>query len=277
MAKSQDYSANTFRFMPGRKQFAEDGRMLFSGIRYSRKAIEDASKGFLAGVAIGPGQHLPKDTDGPGFKLSPGGVIVPAYPNEKLETVKVRDFTPKDDKTGRPKQYVDWATFQKVGDQLFRVVPYMEESVVYGEMWTGDYDESEGAYQLIQADVFAHGSVGFAGGTVVIDASHKKKKGEAQKPESEEEGVRASVAEVVGETRGTLVAGIPLWIARLFRIHYSAVDSEAVLVRQLDKYYLVLVKDQVVEYREVPASKYARQFQNLTIDQKLVPVDVAVA
>jgi hypothetical protein len=285
MAKSQgDHTANTFRFMPGRKEAAQDGRMLFSGIRYSRKAIVDASKGFLAGVAIGPGQHLPKDTEGAGFKLSPGGVIVPAYPNEKLETVTVRDFTPKDDKTGRPKQYVDWATFQKTGHELFpyRVIPFSEERVVYGEMWTGDYEESEGAYQLIQADVFAHGSVAFAGGAgmIVIDASHKKK-AKTQKPGLEEEGVRASAAEVVGETRGTVIAGIPLWIARLFRIHYSVKDSEAVLVRQLDKYYLVLVQmkgdDMEIVPREVPASKYAKHFERLTIDQKLVPVESAAA
>ncbi len=270
MAKSQDYSANTFRFMPGRKQAAEDGRVLFSGIRYSRRAIEDSLKGFLAGVAIGPGQHMPKDTAGPGFKLSRGGVIVPAYPNDKSETIAVRDFTPKGDKTGKPKQYIDWATFQNVGDKLLqaRIVPYNEENVVYGEFWTGDYDESEGAYQLIQADMFAHGSVGFAGGTVVINAA------KTEEPGDEEDGVRASVAEVVGETKGTVVAGIPLWIARLFRIHYSSKDSEAVLVRQLDKYHLVLVQNGEVNAREVPASKYARQFENLTIDQKLIPTAV---
>lgn len=267
MAKSQDSITNTFRFMPGRKEAAEDGRLLFYGIRYSRRAVADANKGFLAGVAIGPGQHMPKDTSGPGFQLSAGGVIVPAYPNEKAETVPVRDFTPPNDKTGRAKQYVDFATFQKYGPGLFRVVPFMEDRVVYGEFWTGDYDESEAAYQLIQADMFAHGSVAFAGGTVVIDApSVAKTSGIIEEPGSEEQGARAAQAELVHERKGKIVAGRPLWIARLFRIQYSDKDSEAVLIRQLNRYYLVMVKDGEVVYPEVPATRYAKHFERLMGD-----------
>jgi hypothetical protein len=263
----EERSSNTFRFMPGRKEAAEDGRTIFSGIRYSRRAVVDAQKGFLAGVAIGPGQHMPKDETGLGFQLSKGGVIVPAYPNEQMETVPVRDFVPPNEKNGRAKQYVDWATFQKYGDGMFRVVPFMEEQVVYGEFWTGDYDESEAAYQLIQADMFAHGSVAFAGGTVVIDAPSAAKTGGVQEPGSEEQSVRASQAELLSERKGKVVAGRPLWIARLFRIHFSEKDSEAILVRQLNRYYLVLVENGAVTPREVPADRYAKHFERLMGDE----------
>lgn len=269
MARNQERTPqNTFRFMPGRKEASEDGKLLFHGIRYSRRAIKDAERGFLAGVAIGPGQHMPKDTEGPGFMLSEGGVIVPAYPNAKLQTVPVREFTPPNDKSGRAKQYVDWATFQKHGDNLFRVVPCEEERVMYGEIWTGDFDESEGAYQLIQADLFAHGSVAFSGGDIVINAKRKKTK----EAGLGEQNVRGTAAELVGERQGTLVAGIPLWIARLWRIHYTAKDSEAILVRQLDTFYLVTVKNGLPRVDEVPTAKFVKHFERLTVDQKLVPV-----
>ena len=278
MAKSQskEQSSNTFRFMPGRKEAADDGRMMFGGIRYSRHAVADAKKGFLAGVAVGPGQHMPKDASGAGFKLSAGGVIVPAQPNEKAETVPVRDYVPPNEKNGRAKQYIDWATFQKIGDKLF-VVPMMEEKVVYGEIWTGDYDESEAAYQLIQADMFSHGSVAFAGGTVVIDAPSMAKTGGVQEPGSEEQGVRAAVAELVSERKGKIVAGRPLWIARLFRIHYSDKDSEAILVRQLNRYYLVLIEDGNVVQREVPAARYEKQFEKLMGDELIAATPSTVA
>ena len=273
MAKAQERTPqNTFRFMPGRKEAAQDGKMLFNGIRYSRKAVEDAEKGFLAGVAIGPGQHMPKEEEGPGFKLSAGGVIVPAYPNEKLETVPVRDFEFKDEnKVKRSKQYIDFATFQKHGMDLFRVVPFMEDKVMYGEVWTGDIDEGEGTYQLIQADMFGHGSVPFVGkDSLVIDASStskskkKKKDGEVSQ---EQEHVRASSAELLGERSGRIVAGIPLWVARLWRIHYSAKDSEAILVRQLGRFYLVLVENEKPVYHQVPESKYKRHFERLMGDE----------
>jgi len=272
MAKTQErVPQNTFRFMPGRREAAQDGRMLFNGIRYSRKASGDAQKGFLAGVAIGPGQHMSKDYDGAGFKLSAGGVIVPAYPNEKMETVPVRDFVPPNDKTGRAKQYIDFATFQKHGMDLFRVVPCMEDKVMYGEVWTGDIDEAEGTYQLIQGDMFSHGSVPFIGkDSLVIDApstskAKKAKKGEDASPE--QDGVRAASAELVGERKGTVVAGIPLWVARLWRIHYSAKDSEAILVRQLDRFFLLVIKDDKPFAQEVPASRYAKHFERLMGDE----------
>lgn len=264
---------NTFRFLPGRTPTEKVDKILFTGIRYSRTALEDPKMGFLAGVAIGPGQHQPKDAEGPGFMLSPGGRIVPAYPDEKLQTVPVRDFKVPGDKTGKAKQYIDFATFKEIGPDLFRVVPCDEDKVAYGEIWTGDIEQTEGVYQLIQANMFAHGSVAYAGGTVVInaaDAKAKKKKPTVTAPGSEEQGARASKAEMMLERQGNMVAGIPLWTARLWRLNYSATDSEMILVRQLDKYYLVGMRNGMPHYQEVPASAYAKQFERLLGDDLMM-------
>jgi hypothetical protein len=293
MAKSQERTPqNTFRFIPCRPEAAQDGKMLFGGTRYSRRASGDAQKGFLAGVAIGPGQHLSTDDPGPGFQLSPGGVIVPAFPNKKLETVPVRDFTPPGDKLGKAKQYIDWATFQKHGADLFRVVPCEEDQVAYLEVWTGDIVGAEATYQLVQADMFLHGSVPFVGkDTLLIDArstakAKKAKQGAEAAPE--QENLRATQAQLICEQRGRMIGGYPMWLAGLWRIAYSTKDSEAALVRQLNRFWIVPVElcDSLdgsgrKVYRpnphEVPASRYEKHFERLMGDKLTAEANKAQA
>jgi hypothetical protein len=257
---------NTFRFMPCRAQAkgAEgEVKILLNGIRYARNAVPNSEKGFVVGAAIGPGQdlNLPKGAkEGPDYRLSAGGIIVPIQPNEKFEGVPIRDFKVPGDKKGRTKQFIDWATFKKEGNNLFRVVPCIEDRVMYVEVWTGNIEQSELAYQLIQANMFDHGSVAYAGGTVVINALSDEK---GQKPDQHESSVRASKAEMLSESSGLVVAGIPLWTARLWRINYSAKDSEALLVQQLGRYFIVLAEGGTLVHHEMPATAYKRKFEQL--------------
>src|SRR3989344_5321003 len=108
MAKAKRGRHNIVRFIAGRKPREVNGRtddrLMLTGGRYSRAAM-DTPRGFIAGVAVGPGIHKGKDEGGIGFQLSEGGIIVPALPNEKLEPVPVRDFEYRDDDgTRRAKQ-----------------------------------------------------------------------------------------------------------------------------------------------------------------------------
>ena len=264
-AKRERGPHNIVRFIPGRKprqvHGKTDDRLMLTGGRYSRAAM-NTPKGFVAGVAVGPGVHRGKDEAGIGFQLSEGGIIVPALPNEKLEPVPVRDFEYRDeDGTRRAKQYIDYATFKAVGTGIFNVVPYEEENVVYFEVWTGDVLEEESTFQLVQADVFRHGSVEFTGGTIVIDAPSKKR--------AKKDGggvsvnIRESSAELVAERVGPTVGGIELWRARLWRVRYSDKDSEAVLVRQLNRFFLLLVENGEPTYKEVPASTFEKRYEVL--------------
>jgi len=61
---------------------------------------------------------------------------------------------------------------------------------------------------------------------------------------------------------------IPFWKARLFRVRYSAKESECILVRQLDRFYVLHVIDGEPGYREVPADKNKERFERLLADSK---------
>ena len=260
-------TANVFRFMPSR--IDADGRMLFSSQRHVKpgkkkgKGVVEGEHSFLAGITVGPAKPSSESTIGNGWVMNAGGVIIPAHPNKDAQTVPVRAFTPKGEK--HPRRYVDWASFQEFGGTII-ALPYFEDNTLYVEVWTGDHMESEGAYQLIQTNMFSHGSVAYAGGSVIVNAVDESQ------GLADESGMRASQAELIGERKGKLVDGVPLWIARLFRIRFSAEDSETLLVRQMGKFYLFYVKDFVPTYIEVDASVYGPRFERLTIDQNLVPV-----
>jgi len=265
MPKGKRDPHNIVRFIPGRRPRLvggrTDDRLMLTGARYSRAAM-DTPKGFVAGIAVGPGIHKGNDDAGIGFQLSEGGIIVPALPNEKLEPVPVRDYPYRDDHgTKRTKQYIDLATFKRAGTGIFNVVPYEEENVVYFEVWTGDVLEEEATFQLVQADVFHHGSVEFSGGDIVIDAPSKKR---AKKDEGGGSvNIRESSAELVAERVGPTVGGIELWRARLWRVRYSDKDSEAVLVRQMNRFFLLSVENGEPTYVEVPADKFEKRYEIL--------------
>ena len=106
----------------------------------------------------------------------------------------------------------------------------------------------EDTYQRLQAGMFSHGSARYVGGTLVVDAASTK---------------RLKATEGGGWTIVT-DGGIPLWTARLWRVRYSRKGSEAVLVRQLNRFYLLIVTDGKPEYREMPSSRFETQFRNLS-------------
>lgn len=264
---------NVVRFMPDRKPRIignkTDDRIMLNGTRYSRTAME-TPLGFQAGVAMGPGDHRPVDEDGkPGFSLSSGGVIIPAMPNAKLETVPVRNYTfehPNGKKETR--QFVDWATFQKSGKEMFQVVACEEDKTMYFEVWTGHTLASEGTFQLLQANHFQHGSVAFAGSSALLinaASTTKARKGklvdEASVPGVREHGA----AELMSEHHGGIVGGIPLWSVRLWRVQYSSQDSEAVLVRQLNRFYLLQVENDKHVFKEVPADKFEKRYERFAM------------
>jgi hypothetical protein len=259
MAKFEKTPQNTFRFMPGAK--SNDGKILRGGLRYSANAIKEADQ-FYAGIGVGPGQHRPDKGGQPGLALNAGGVIIPIHAEKLDQRVKIRPF----EKTTHPKKYVDFATFKEVAPGIIKAMQCEEDNTMYCEVWTGDIMEEEGTFQVIQSGFFKHGSLAFMGGTVVIDASAKKsrsKKKVAATDVDESETIRQSAAEMVGERSGPVIGGIALWNARLWRIRYSAKDSEAVLVRQLDKFYLVMVENDKLIYKDVPADKYAPRFERM--------------
>ncbi|MDB5187693.1 MAG: hypothetical protein JWO50_213 [Candidatus Kaiserbacteria bacterium] len=250
--------------MPGAKP--KDGKILRDGLRYADNAIKDADK-FYAGIGVGPGQHLP-DVDGkPSLDLKAGGVIIPIHATNMDNRVRVRDFN----KVSHPKKYVDFATFKEVAPGIIKAMQCDEERTMYCEAWTGDIMEEDGTFQVIQSGFFRHGSIAFIGGTVVVDASAKKTRSKKVTPTDagDSEAIRESSAEMVSERSGRVVGGVALWNARLWRIRYSTKDSEAILVRQLDKFYLVMVEKDKLVYRDVPAEKYAPRYERLAASQLL--------
>jgi hypothetical protein len=253
---------NTARFMPGRKDAdGNTGQIMFTGMRYSRSAVETPT-GFVAGIGFGPGQHIPKGDNetGPGFVLSPGGVIVPARPNDKLQPIPVRDFQIKGEK--KPRQYIDFATFKQIGNELF-AVPLEEDNTCYWEIWTGDFQLQESTYQLIQAGVFNHGSVAYSGGKVVVDAPSKKR---GKRPQNENAtGSMDSSAELIAESMGEMVGGVPFWHARTWRCKFTPKESETLLVRQLNTFYLLECSGGKFAYHEMPAVAVEQDFQTLLL------------
>lgn len=265
------------RFMPGRA--SDDNRIAFGGFRYSREA-QKTETGFIAGIGIGPEPQKRVD-EAADFELLPGGKVVPAVPNADLKTVDVREYTPPGEK--RARKYVDWVTFQKYGDQLIRAVPYENDETFFWEVWTGDVLESEAAYQLIQANLFDHGSCAYFGtsaGELMINAPSAVLLDPNAKPFDESRNVRQTQAELVQQRKGLVVAGRPLWLARVWKCRYSPKDSETILVRQYNRFYLLIVQNGKGAYIPIrddkeTVKKYKGRYERLVVDQNLVDLPVA--
>jgi len=161
---------------------------------------------------------------------------------------------------------------------LFRAIPCEEERTFYWEVWSGDFQESEAAYQLIQAGLFDHGSCAYLGasaGELVINAPSATLLDPNTRPFDETRNVAGTQAELVQERKGTVVAGRPLWLARVWRCRYSPKDSETILVRQYNRFFLLIVQNGKGAYVPIPeddevTKKYAARYERLVIDQKLV-------
>lgn len=273
-------SSNYFRFLPCREKGKQDGKYIFTAARYARNAIENPGEGqhgFRAGIMIGPGIQLPTADSTPGFKTSPGGVIVPACANEKADTIRVRDFTPKvkEGEEARTLQFADWLALDKDPEGAVRALPYdYDSSDPYAvfEIWTGLLYKSERLYQLIQGGLFQHGAVSYMGSTApVVDASAEQGSDVVSEDPEDADVFRATAAELYAQKMGEMVEGMPLWIARVFKVRFSPQDSEVVLVRQFNQFWLCHMKDSTFTAKSVPAVRFEKQFETLTVDQKLVP------
>lgn len=228
---------NTFRFMPGATP--ADGKILRGSLRYAENAFSEAGM-LTVGIGIGPGVRVNALAGNASYNLSDGGVIIPIRAENKEQIIQPRPY--------KNKKYIDFASFIEKGPGIIAAIQCNEERTFYVEVWTGDTTENAASLQVIQSGFFKHGSIAFSGGDIVVDTS-------SQKP--------ASTAAMMSEKSGPVVGGVALWNTRLWRIKHSSQDSEAVLVRQLDRFYLVEVQNGGLVYEEVPATKYQSRYERL--------------
>ncbi len=278
---------NYFRVMPGRKphkiEDRTDDRIVLKSARYSSTALELAQEQFAAGLAVGPGEHNAEGF-GQGFKLSQGGVILPAVASDDEKTIPIRPFHYKD-KLGKDqvRLFADKVSIQKMPDGSCRAVPFnkkTESDVVYFEIWTGYTGDVNRTMQLINAGKFkTHGSVEYSGGAVLVDASSKKKRQtKAEKAmvsdkiheltafETDITSGTEGSAELVAEIPFLVVGGFVLWSVRLWKVKYSAKSSEAVLVKHADQFLLLRAPGGVVPDKDklyVPTEDFEKTFTRL--------------
>lgn len=286
MARSPN-ECNVARFMPGRQPRMVNGRLddriFFPGVRYSSHAAKTATE-IVAGIGFGPGQHLPHEAAGLGFKMSPGGLVIPVRPNDKYETVPVRDFSfvPEGSTKKVTKHYIDLTTFRQIAPGIIRAMPYDTEGEVYYEVWSGHPEgATEETKQLIQANMFHSGSVAFSGGTSVLDAA-------SAELVSSEDAVRVgdiggtnvsdSKATLMAERVGDVLGGVWVWTSRLWRVRFSPKDSESVLVRHLGKFWMLMASPTqghvVHELPETAIPTFRRRFERLTLEQPVKPIEI---
>ncbi len=276
-------ATNYYRVMPGRRPHKvgdrTDERIVLESARYSSTALEIATESFAAGLAVGPGEHNAEGF-GQGFKLSRGGVILPAVASDDERTIPIREFRYKDHAGHEQvRLFADKVSIERMPDGSARAVPFNkkdESDIVYFEVWTGYTGDINRTMQLINAGKFkTHGSVEYSGGAVMVDASSKRKrptKAESAKLdeltilESDVTSGTQGQAELVAEVPFLVVGGFVVWSVRLWKVKYSAKGSEAVLVKHDEQFLLlrapggkVLEKDKLY----VPAADFGRTFTRL--------------
>ncbi|HTR18981.1 MAG TPA: hypothetical protein VMH91_03345 [Candidatus Paceibacterota bacterium] len=274
---------NAARFIPGRRprmvQGKLDDRIFFGGMRYSSTA-EKTETEVVAGIGFGPGQHLPMEDVGPGFKMSPGGLVIPTQPSDDFKTIPVRNFTftEEQSKKRQTRQYIDFTTFREMAPGIIRAMPLERDNEVYYEIWSGHPEgATEETKQLIQANMFISGAVAYSGATTLLDTASTEDITEEDKlPLGDVNGTKLSkrkMATLMKERVGDIFCGVFLWTSRLYRVRFSRKDSEAVLVRHLGKAWMLTGKPKVGhEVHEMPSSALPtmfKRFERLSLEQPL--------
>ena len=144
------------------------------------------------------------------------------------------------------------------------------------EVWTGDIGRrriDDTTLQLIQGGVFVHGSVAFSGGDLIANAQDvAKAQPDGDILDGPDVELATTQAEFLGEIPGEVIEGHLRWVVRGWNIRYSDRHSEEVLVRQYNRFYVLFVKNGVLDFYEGTEKQYSERFANLTVKQALVPV-----
>lgn len=285
-------SGNNFRFMPGRTgRDATDTKTVFRSLSYVRVIYDpmDAST-FTVGALVGPIRQIKveqKPGDPESVVAEQNAKVVPlASVSSLADAVPIRDYVTPEDQ-GKPpeqqlvKKFIDWASFQemKLGD--VRLAKYLGNRTVNVEMWTGIFEPlTEEMYQLVGN--ILHGSTAYVGGKTVV----KAKKGivDTTAPEGDQTIAR-NMARLITQEHGDLLGGVPIWSISTWEIEYSLKDSEMVLVRHFDAYYVVKVENGeelvIIMYTGSDAKKWATRFvralsQDLAAQADKARIDAAL-
>ncbi len=274
-------ACNYYRFMPGRKPRTRgdgsvDSRILLNSARYWQTDLDKVKTDFWAGLALGPGKHHAAEAP-VGFEMTPGGLIMTAQASPDAKVIDPRPFYYYEKGKRQKRLFADEVSIVPQSDGSCRAMPRgtNEQDIVYFEVWTGDAAESSAVIQLVNAGLFKHGSVEYAGGTVLVDTTSKKRATQKSKDEALiltaiDNDVSSSVdgrgvAQLVREISYT-VNGIVVWSVRLWKIKFAAKSSEAVLVKQYQRYFLLRAPGGRVDPAalEVPASGFEKSFKRLS-------------
>ena len=129
------------------------------------------------------------------------------------------------------------------------------------EIWTGNWavgDESP--YQLIPAGLFNHGAIGYGGGGKKLLSAAGQKRGKTES--TEEIGVSGEATKVGKDRLGAVIGGIPLWIVSTWNVeHDGNMDSDAILIRQLNRFWLWKMKNGIPDPVEVKAAIYLKRWE----------------
>jgi hypothetical protein len=239
-----DPDVNFCRFIPNLN--VDNERKLFLGAQYFVQAI-DTGHDFIPGIAIGPRQLM---RNKPRASITDGGIVIPVRANPAKSDSPDPDYDGPCiwvreaqylDSSGTPQvaYFADSVSFSPDGPhKIIATVPSEEDSTAYFEILTGEIHSEGRADQLIQQGWFRHGSVKWAGGTFIVEARSTK------------------------HYNGALY-----WKAQLYRVRYSSKDSEVILVRQLNRFYLLYVnRDGQPSYFSGRAEEYETEFDRRCVD-----------
>lgn len=266
-------SGNNFRFMPARTGRTEgDKQTVFRSLPYVR-VLREANELPMIGAVIGPSKEVVIPGSSNPVEQSVlvekhSKVIELAQVASRDDTVKIRSFvTPEDMRKPEGerliKKFIDWASFQELAPNDVRLVKYLGNDTVNIEIWSGLFEPlTEEMYQL--ASTFMHGSVAYAGGRNVA----KAKKGIIDPTDStNNQRIARNMAKLLMEEHGEQIGTMPVWSVKTWEIKHSPKDSEMVLVRHANAYYLVQVEKGeavvITKYTGSDATKWDRRFKKL--------------
>ncbi len=243
---------NYWRFYPGRKprrspEGKVDDRILFESAIYAR--LQDSTQNVAAGIVVGP--TLDRILAGGMEKLQDGAGLVAARAVEdeatgEISIPPVRTWPVPGGSTLRT--FMDLLTLRRMPGGSLNAVPLEEEGVVYVECCTGDPQETEESYIAALSGLWVHGSAEYMGfGNAPLISSPGKRRGKPRAgAEDKASGVKfseTSAPQLWGESVGSMVNGVPLWWNRVWRLEFTKDETQAIIVRQQNKYYMLYVED----------------------------------
>lgn len=261
-----DRGCNTARFIAGRQPAKRDNgrtdsRLMFDGVQFAYREGNHLPQGFEVGVPLGPLDAA--------LEHEQGTRIIPV----KVETVQ--DLKKFKFRTRQIKQenvvldtryYLNYGTFRNDSAGILNAIPYdeLETDAAYIEVWTGHLRNDMQTLIALKSGLHQHGSVEWDGSEMLVNeirfSSGSTETIEQGKAADHQVAGRKTLATLMGEQHGPSIGGTPLWTVRLWKLRFSPTDSERIVVRQMDRFFVVFIRDGRPAYAELNADSFRDKF-----------------